>query len=736
MTESVKHLNSTTFQSRFFSDLLESAKSRARKGLKPQNGTSDEEGENGNNVDPSSTSDSSDDTGELRNAADSDSHSQVEDGNRQAEASEEPPTEAEVDDDDSRFSDQDIEDFDQPRDDSYWSMNDVERERERYELSGWYYHVREAESRWSVGERKDSEEWQLLLQELERFFLLEPVAFEIWKLAYVGTWQEDWEPLLFAAMYGLTSLAELLLDRGAKVMDLSPGGDSALHTSALAPNQFEMLQLLLDRGGDPNFEGLTMPAFHTWLTFDVNVNCVQQFLCRDASCSLIDRENEWNALHYFAGSGSDREVLDLLLDNPWNVENRADINVRDGEGETPLHKLLRRQPIPIDLLEGFLSRGADVNIEDRASERPLYEAASWGDLAAVKTIIDHVTDVNDANCWGRTALHGAAWAGQKEIVEFLLDHGADVGRTDNHNRTPLLFACLSHIATFSQVGDHQATAELLVEKQIESGASFGEINVCTKRGRTPLREAAGRGFTQVVTNILERMTPETQAWINQRDGRKGRAPLHSAATHGRGELITLLIKHGADPTLRDGENGTGMTSLELCVDRWARIGHQRYENAVELLFDFCVDEAKENQLLLMTAAIHGSVLVLEKLANIGVNLDQPDGYGWTPSQLASQFGHAKAANFIRKSLASRALRPTRWIVGKGSRMAILQEDGLRVHLPDGTEHFCIVADHPVPAGLTLYYFEIEILDPETGESHGKLSISIFLCAAAVLFLIS
>lgn len=159
-------------------------------------------------------------------------------------------------------------------------------------------------------------------------------------------------------------------------MDLSPDGYSALHISAYAPNQVEMLQLFLSHGGDPNFEGSTIPAFHEWLVYDVNVECVQEFLRSNASCSLINCNDKWNALHYFARWGSDRKVLDLLLDNPLDSENRADINSRDGDGETPLHKLLRRQPIPKNLLEDFLVRGANVNFDDCASERPLYEAAS------------------------------------------------------------------------------------------------------------------------------------------------------------------------------------------------------------------------------------------------------------------------------------------------------------------------------------------------------------------------
>lgn len=723
----MKHLNSPAFQTRFFSQSLAEAKSRAEKKPNPHDSASDEKEDDKKDVGTSSNTDPSDGTGAPLDAIESDSKNQSGDDAPQAQGTEQSQIENEVDDDESTFSDQDREDFDQPLDDSGWS--DGDGESERYEVTSWYYHVREAERLWSPSEREGNAEWQELLDEMERFFLLEPVAFEVWKLAYAQYSCEFWEPLLFAAEYGLTSLAELLLDKGAKVMDASREGYTSLHIASEAPNQLEMLHLLLSRGGDPNFEGSTIPAFHDWLGLGADAECVQEFLLSNASCSMINRNYKWNALHYYAQYGSDRKVLEILLNNPIDVGNRADINVRDGDGETPLHKLLSRQEIPIDLLEDFLAHGADINIEDKDSERPLYEAASWGEIAAIKAIIGRVTDVDDDNHNGRTALHVAAWAGQKETVELLLEHGANVNRADKHNRTPLLFACLTHLRNYSQEGSHQATAELLVEEQIKRGASFGEINACTKRGRTPLREAAGRGYIQVVTAILKQMTPKDREWINKRDEKRGRTPLHSAATHGRGEMIALLLSHGADPSLRDGVDGTGMTSLELCLDRWAIVGSERYETGIAQLIDACVDEAKENQLLLTTAAIHGSVRILEKLANVGVNLDIPDVYGWTPSQLASQFGHAEAAIYIKKWLASRALRPIRWTLEDELENTTLQDDGQRV-CHQGDVRSSILANHPIPAGLSEYYFEIEMLDPETGDSHGKfdyiLTVGCFL----------
>lgn len=133
-----------------------------------------------------------------------------------------------------------------------------------------------------------------------------------------------------------------------------------------------------------------------------------------------------------------------------------------------------------------------------------------------------------------------------------------------------------------------------------------------------------------------------------------------------------------------------------------------------------------------TAAIQGSTLIVVKLANIGLDLNQPDAYGWTPRQLTSQFGHDEAMQFILTTLASKALRPAEWLLPEDSKYTTLQDDGRRV-VHQSVFRFCISANQPVPA-LLVYYFEIELLDIETGESKGDIRFGILLSRPLTLFL--
>ena len=46
-----------------------------------------------------------------------------------------------------------------------------------------------------------------------------------------------------------------------------------------------------------------------------------------------------------------------------------DINATDSTGETALHELMKRKDIPPKFLEKFVEKGADVNMDDKDSQR-------------------------------------------------------------------------------------------------------------------------------------------------------------------------------------------------------------------------------------------------------------------------------------------------------------------------------------------------------------------------------
>ncbi|KAL8665296.1 MAG: hypothetical protein Q9202_002347 [Teloschistes flavicans] len=628
-------------------------------------------------------------------------------------------TEARVD-----IDSDDSEDSEEDRDLNAWADNDGSQDDDwdlrdgsvRYEIAHWFYHLRQAEQLWPSEERTASKEWQTLLTELDQFCISNTRAFEGWKQAYVPYRRESWKPLFFAACYGLTSLAELLLKDGADLTELSPGGYTPLHIASEAASPLDLLQLLLQKGADPNREAgdPSLSAFYDWVDYGASYDCVLEFLRHGASCLGLNSSG-FNVIHYFASTGSDSKILDLLLDNPADEKNRADLHHLDKYGESPLHKLLSRANIPLDLLKAFVARGADVNMEDRDSERPLFEAAVYGETEAIKEIIERVSDVDDDNKRGRTALHVAAWNASLDTVKVLLDAGANIERKDHHGRTPLFFACLGATVGLSAF---KVTAEYLLDVMLQKGLDFEQINAVTKRGRTPLRGAAAHGFSKVVESLLSMIKNNDKDLINRRDVLKGRSPLHCAAVKGHSEVVAMLIRYGADATLRDGVEGEGKTALELCYAKWALLESLEYESTMAHLIDAVPGEAAAHPDLLATAAEYGSVLVLEKLLDARADFSKPDRYGWTPLILARQYRREEAVTFLSKRVASIGLLPNRWTYTYGDDFTTLANEGLRVMHP-GERRLSLLANHPVPADLSSYYFEIEILRPGTSHSEAE-----------------
>jgi ankyrin repeat protein len=70
----------------------------------------------------------------------------------------------------------------------------------------------------------------------------------------------------------------------------------------------------------------------------------------------------------------------------------------------------------------------------------VHTAASAGDDAALKELIDGGADINASDGEGRTPLHFACGYGEMTCAEMLCDNKADVNAVDKNKNTPLHYA--------------------------------------------------------------------------------------------------------------------------------------------------------------------------------------------------------------------------------------------------------------------------------------------------------
>jgi ankyrin repeat protein len=175
---------------------------------------------------------------------------------------------------------------------------------------------------------------------------------------------------------------------------------------------------------------------------------------------------------------------------------------------------------------------------DFAGFQPLHLAA-MGQLEATKWLIQQGADVGARSKEGLRPLDWAARAGTPDIIRYLVQSGASL------DAKTILGAALANAATAERVENARALIEL--------GADVdGEAAV------TPLSFASAKGNTELVSLLLRH-----RADPNRRLS-KGRTALHVAAINGRRAVVELLLEAGADRSIRDS---AGRRALDEALER-------------------------------------------------------------------------------------------------------------------------------------------------------------------------
>jgi ankyrin repeat protein len=200
----------------------------------------------------------------------------------------------------------------------------------------------------------------------------------------------------------------------------------------------------------------------------------------------------------------------------------ADVNARSSDMRTALMIAARRTGNAA-VVKLLLDHGANVNPNSRpdAESSPLIEAATAGDAASMEMLLAHGAEtkmsgqsalemsvtMECAKCLALMAaknLDKAAYTGalpniaaygDVNAVRLMLDHGADVNAVDPFGRTPLMYAAESDLLPLDEV-------KLLIER----GAGVNAKNAHPKAGDTgltPLDIAKLHGETPVVQWLIK-----------------------------------------------------------------------------------------------------------------------------------------------------------------------------------------------------------------------------------------
>jgi uncharacterized protein len=178
-------------------------------------------------------------------------------------------------------------------------------------------------------------------------------------------------------------------------------------------------------------------------------------------------------------------------------------------------------------------------------EVEMLQVAAKGDNARVKELLDKGVDVNMRGNDRNTPIMEASYAGHLETVKLLLDHGADLSAKKNDGADP-------------------------------GGLTHSKEVIELFKSVTALVDAAGKGNTQVVKELIDKGTP-----VNGLD-KFGHSALTEASFGGKTDVVKLLLENAANPNIKKSD---GQTPLSLAEG-------QKHDDIVKLLNEAIAKQSK------------------------------------------------------------------------------------------------------------------------------------------------
>ena len=192
----------------------------------------------------------------------------------------------------------------------------------------------------------------------------------------------------------------------------------------------------------------------------------------------------YTGLHAAAASG---DIMGIAVAGAA----RANPNVRDGNGRTPLHVAAFRKQYAA--VRALIKGGADPNALDRQRYDIVTIAGVANDLAMLKIALEGGASAkNTTSPYDGTALIASAHVGHVEIVKALIAAGAPLDHVNNLGWTALLETII--------LGDGGANHTEIARALVAAGAN---VNLADKAGITPLAHAKRRGYREI-SSLLEK----------------------------------------------------------------------------------------------------------------------------------------------------------------------------------------------------------------------------------------
>ncbi|AGA67448.1 ankyrin repeat-containing protein [Brachyspira pilosicoli P43/6/78] len=416
----------------------------------------------------------------------------------------------------------------------------------------------------------------------------EMVKFLLENGANINTKDNDGNTVLYYNIYyagygeeerleNAKKIFNLLIKYGADVNTKNNYGASLLNISyrastALVQNR-EMFKVLVENGFD--LESRIDGGEHSPDDYDytplmiaaaINDYDMVKFLVEKGADVNAKTHSEYSSVETPLLLSLDYEHIESRYDEnssvaEYLINNGADINVTNEDGETPLMYASKLHNIKV--IELLIQKGADINAFNNYGNTALIYGVN--NLETVKLLVENGADVNFYK-GGSTALISACEYSHErniDVIKYLVSKNANINAQDNKGDT-----ALNKTLDTSDEGSIDILDFEIANFLIEQGA---DVNIKNKREYTPfIYLGMGEGnfnnksFQEYRIKLAEVLL-EKGADINAKDYNGYTSLMWACASSGSRfaePYVKFLVEKGADINIEDNHGDTALDIAE------------------------------------------------------------------------------------------------------------------------------------------------------------------------------
>ncbi|WP_433941981.1 ankyrin repeat domain-containing protein [Paenibacillus lautus] len=181
-------------------------------------------------------------------------------------------------------------------------------------------------------------------------------------------------------------------------------------------------------------------------------------------------------------------------------------------------------------------------------DRQLIESAEQGNTEQVRQLLQSGANIDATDDQGRTAVMAATYRNHVDTVDALIQAGADINIRDHQLNNVFLYAGAEGMLDILRLA-------------IDADA---DVTLTNRFGGTALIPASDRGHVEIVQELLTRTSVDVNHINNLNWTALLEAVILGDGSENYQRIVKLLLDHGADPELPDGN---GVTPLQHARER-------------------------------------------------------------------------------------------------------------------------------------------------------------------------